>query len=165
MRPHDVALAFLLATPGAALRAQAVGSDSAPADPAVRLVSAAYLRATTAAAPDQAPLLRTALRLADSVIATSPPRATAGAVFLVRGLAALSLSRELRAAATQSGRCADARAARAQAEVAADGLLTNTGPGSAVPGLRASARAWRLAHAEDDSTARLVRRLCPAPGG
>jgi hypothetical protein len=158
MRPHRVALGLLLAVPAAALRAQSVVADP---EPAVRLVTAAYLRATTAAGPDQAPLLRTTLRLADSVLAAAPTRRMAASVFLVRGFAALALSRDLRGAAAESGRCADARAARAMSTSAADAPLADTGPERVAP----TPKAARLARAEEDSAERLVRRLCTAGGG
>ena len=161
MLSRSALLTLLFAAPGAPLAAQVaprLRADSLRVDPAVRVVAATYARVAVSA--EQVPLLRATLRLADSVLATGPAPATAALVFRYRSFAALSLSRELRHAAVRSTRCEDANAARVQAVNASDGLFANTGPNTVTTTLRTQLTTWHLARAEEDSTARLVARLC-----
>ena len=163
MRSRGVVLSLLLAVPGAVLPAQAVPAaraDTAPADSAVRLMAAAYERATAAPAATRVPLFYATLRLADSLLAAAPARATAAQVYRRRAYAALSLSRALRGAADASRRCGEARTAQSEADSAADALAANVGPPDHSPDLRLQMLTWRLARAERDSAAQLVRRLC-----
>lgn len=164
MLPRSVVLSLLLATSGAVLPAQGTPATRAaaagPADSAVRLMAAAYVRATTASAAAQVPLLRATLRLADSLLAAAPAPATAARVYRRRGYAALSLSRALRGVAAGSGQCTDAQAARIEAASATDALVAEIGPEDVAPDWRRTVLVWRLVRAEEDSATQLVHRLC-----